>query len=134
MTKTLGTYIVRGKQKYQIAKTEAINIDNGSGTTADYLMAYFPDDVILVDAQVVYTEATDTTGAAAANVAVGVSAGGATIVTATALEAAKAIGGTTSLALNINTVPAGSTIFVRHVGIASTEVGAYFVQLRYFYK
>jgi len=134
MTATKGTYINRGAQKYLIAKTAVINIDNGSGATLDDLLFYCVNDVFLIDATVVYTEATDTLGAASANVKIGTSAGGAEIVTATALQISKAVGSTTALTLNLNWVAAGSTVRVRHTGIASTEAGQYFVQLRYFNK
>ena len=135
MTKSTGTYISRGKQKYQIVRNlDTIDIDNGSGTTADYLLLYAPDDIILVDAHVVYVTATDTTGAAAATVSIGTTVGGIDIVAASALEAAKAIGAVTKLTLAATSVAAGSTMFIRHTGIASTEVGSYYVQLRYFYR
>ena len=132
MTATKGTYINRGAQKYLVAKTDTINIDNGSGTTADHVILYCANDIYLVDANVVYTEATDTAGAASATVAVGVTAGGATLVTATALQVSKAVGSVTALTLNLHYVAAGSSIFVRHTGIATTEAGQYYVQLRYF--
>lgn len=132
MTATKGTYINRGAQKYLVAKTAAINIDNGSGTTLDDMLLYCVNDIFLVDANIVYTEATDTTGAAGANVKIGTTAGGAEIVTATALVASKAVGSTTALTLNLHYVAAGSTIRVRHTGIAATEAGQYYVQLRYF--
>lgn len=134
MTATKGTYIARGNQRYQIANTPIINIDNGSGTTADYVLLYAVNDIFLVDANVVYTEATDTAGAAGANVKLGTTAGGNEVVTATNLQAAKAIGSVTALTLALNFVAAGTTIRARHTGIASTEAGQYFVQLRYFYK
>ena len=132
MTATKGTFINRGAQKYLTVKTAVINIDNGSGTTLDDILLYCVNDVFLVDANVVYTEATDTAGVASANVKIGTTAGGAEIVTATALAVSKAVGATTALTLNLHYVAAGTTIRVRHTGIASTEAGQYFVQLRYF--
>jgi poly(3-hydroxyalkanoate) synthetase len=134
MTASKGTYIARGNQKYQMATTQVFNIDNGSGTTVDDQLLYCFNDVILVDAKVVYTEATDTTGAATANVKVGTTAGGAEVVTATNLAVSKAVGDTTALTLNLNFVAAGTTIRVRHTGRAATEAGQYYVALRYYYK
>lgn len=122
-------YVARGNQRTFAMKTNTtFNIDNGAGTTADDAsVGPFPFDCWIVDARAVYTEATDTTGAASANFKTGVSAGGATLVAATALEAAKAIGGyTAGVPLGV-LVPANTTIFTRHTGVATTEVGQYFV-------
>jgi hypothetical protein len=125
-------YIARGAQRYSVAKSPVINIDNGAGTTADYpVLANLPKNIRLISVQAVYTEATDTAGAASANFAVGVTAGGATLVGATALAVSKAIGATTTGTILVDLVPAGSTLFVRHTGVATTEVGEYFVQVVY---
>lgn len=133
MTKSTGTYISRGKQKYlTVRNLDTINIDNGSGTTADYLLFYTPDDIVIVDAYAVYVEATDTTGAQVATVSIGTTVGGVDIVNVNALAAAKAVGSTTALTLLATSVAASTTLFIRHTGIASTEAGTYFVQLRYF--
>jgi hypothetical protein len=123
-------YIARGNQRTFVATTRTtFNVDNGAGTTADDgSVGPFPFDCYIVDARAVYTEATDTAGAASANFKTGITAGGATLVAATALEGAKAIGGYT-LAVPLNVlVPANTTIFTRHTGVATTEVGQYFVQ------
>jgi hypothetical protein len=123
-------YIARGNQRTFVATTRTtFNVDNGAGTTADDgTVGPFPFDCYIVDARAVYTEATDTAGAASANFKTGITAGGATLVAATALEGAKAIGGYT-LAVPLNVlVPANTTIFTRHTGVATTEVGQYFVQ------
>ena len=131
---SLSTYLLRGKQKRQIIKTVPINLDSGVGSNVDYVMVYFPDEVELLDARVVFTEATDTGYTGTVTVKVGTTAAGAEIVTATAIESAKAVGSTSALVLNLNSLPAGTTVFVRHTGIAATEAGAYFVQLQYFNK
>ena len=123
-------YIARGNQRTFVATTRTtFNVDNGAGTTADDgTVGPFPFDCYVVDARAVYTEATDTAGAASANFKTGITAGGATLVAATALEGAKAIGGYT-LAVPLNVlIPANTTIFTRHTGVATTEVGQYFVQ------
>jgi|SRR5262245_23965071 len=122
-------HIARGWQRvFWVQTRTTFNIDNGAGATADDAsVGPFPFDCYIVDAKAVYTEATDTTGAASANFKTGVSAGGATLVAATALEAAKAIGGfTEGVPLGV-LIPAGTTIFTRHTGVATTEVGQYFV-------
>jgi hypothetical protein len=123
-------YLARGNQRQFTATTRTtFNIDNGAGTTADDAsVGPFPFDCWITDARAVYTEATDTTGAASANFKTGVAAGGATLVAATALEALKSIGGYTSASPLAVLVPANTTIWTRHTGVATTEVGQYFVQ------
>lgn len=127
-----GTYILRGKQGDHIVKTQTFNIDNGAGTTIDdVLLANLPWDIELLSVEAVYAEATDTAGAASANFKLGIAVAGATIVGATALEAAKAVGDVTTGTILISRLIAGQTLFVRHTGVATTEVGTYYVQVRY---
>lgn len=124
-------YVGRGNQRVIVLRsTTPYNIDNGAGTTVDEVLSGgFPFETIIVDARAVYTEATDTTGAASANFKLGVAAGGATLVAATALEAAKAVGSYTLATPLAVPIPANTPIFVRHTGVAATEVGQYYVQV-----
>lgn len=119
-----------GNQRAFVATTRTtFNIDNGSGTTADDAsVGPFPFDCYIQSARAVYTEATDTAGAASANFKTGVAAGGATLVAATALEISKAIGAYTEATPLDVVVPANTTIWTRHTGIAATEAGQYFVE------
>jgi hypothetical protein len=127
-----GTYVLRGKQKYQFVKTANINIDNGSGTADNHvLFADLPFDVYIEDVRAVYVEATDTSGAASANFVLGTTAGGTDIVASTALEVSKAVGSSTQATIVANKVAAGEMLYVRHTGIAATEAGQYFVQVAY---
>lgn len=121
----------RGNQRVIVIRsTTPYNIDNGAGTTVDEVLSGgFPFETIMVDVRAVYTEATDTTGAASANFKLGVAAGGATLVAATALEAAKAVGSYTLATPLAVPIPANTPIFNRHTGVASTEVGQYYVQV-----
>lgn len=130
MSKNKYTYIARGNQRcFPLITPAAFNIDNGAGTTVDYQLGNFPFDCYIISCRALYSEATDTTGAASANFKLGVAAGGATLVAATALEAAKAIGDyTAAVPLNV-VLPANTTLWVRHTGVATTEVGQYFVQV-----
>lgn len=127
-------YLARGNQRVRVLKSVTFNIDNGAGTTIDDVLLNVPYDCYITDVRAVYTEATDTAGAASANFKLGVSAGGATLVAATALTAAKAIGGTTVAAITLDYLPANTTLWVRHTGVASTEVGQYYVQVSYIPK
>jgi len=123
-------YIGRGYQRCVILRTPIQNIDNGSGVTADHvLFANLPVDAYVLNVQAVYTEATDTAGAASANFKLGTAAGGAQVVAATALEAAKAVGSTTTSTIVSGFVAAGGTLFARHTGIAVTEAGQYYLQV-----
>jgi hypothetical protein len=123
-------YIARGNQRTIILVTPAaFNIDNGSGTTADYQLCNLPFDCYIQDVRAIYSEATDTAGAASANFKLGVAAGGATLVGATALAGSKAIGATTTATITLDYLPANTTLWVRHTGIASTEAGQYYVQV-----
>ena len=122
-------YIGRGNQRFEVFRSVEFNIDNGAGTTIDDVMCNLPFDAWLFDVRAVYTVATDTTGAAAANFKLGVSVGGVTLVAATALEVAKAIGGTTVAVPLAVYLPANTTLWVRHTGVAATEVGNYYVQV-----
>ena len=124
------SYIGRGYQRTFVATTRTtFNIDNGAGTTADDAsVGPYPFDCYIVSARAVYTEATDTAGAASANFKTGVSAGNASLMAATALEVSKAIGAYTAGTPLAVVVPANTTIWTRHTGIAATEAGQYFVE------
>lgn len=126
------TYTARGAQANRIYKTQIFNIDNGSGTTIDDVAFNLDQVVEIISVRPVYTEATDTAGVASANYKVGTTAGGAEIVAATALDVSKAVGGYGSKATLVSSlVPANTTVFVRHTGIAATEAGQYYVQIEY---
>jgi hypothetical protein len=123
-------YLARGNQRTIILTTPvAFNVDNGSGTTQDYQLCNLPFECQVLDVRAIYSEATDTTGAASANFKLGVAAAGDTIVAATALAAAKAIGATTPATIVSDVLPKDTTLWVRHTGVAATEVGQYYVQV-----
>jgi len=127
-------YIARGKQRYNIFRSKTFNIDNGSGTTDDdVLFSNLSGAVDLITARLVYVEATDTTGAEVATIALGTTAGGVDVVAAVALTAAKAVGGTQTLTLVATRVAAGGALFARHTGVATTEVGQYYVEVEYMF-
>lgn len=130
MTNRNYPYIGRGRQREFVLQTRTtFNIDNGAGTTADDAsIGPFPYDCYITFARAVYTEATDTAGVATATFQTGVAAGGATLVAATNLEVSKAIGAYTEATPLAVVVPANTTIFTRHTGVASTETGQYFVE------
>lgn len=125
-------YIARGNQRLVAFRSKTFNIDNGSGTTDDDVIFSDLDmDAYVMHVRAVYVEATDTTGAASANFKLGSAAGGAQVVTATALEVSKAVGSATvaSLVAAGNKITAGGALFARHTGIAATEAGQYYLQV-----
>jgi hypothetical protein len=124
-------FIARGNQRYIFVHTRAVqNIDNGSGTTADtVVVGGFPTDAIIVGAWPMYTEATDTAGVATATWSLGVTAGGVTIVAATALEVSKAVGSVGASQPGLVPLLAGQTLFMRHTGVATTETGEYILNV-----
>ena len=123
-------YIGRGNQRLLAFRSKTFNIDNGSGTTDDDVIFSDLDfDAYVVNVTAVYVEATDTAGAASANFKLGTAAGGATVVAATALEAAKAVGAATTSTIVAGRVAAGGALFARHTGIAATEAGQYYLQV-----
>lgn len=123
------SYIARGNQRKIVVTSKEFNIDNGAGTTDDDVLCNFPFECRVVNVRAIYTVATDTAGAASANFIVGIAAAGATIVAATPLQVSKAIGATTTATVLADLLAADTTLWVRHTGIAATEVGNYRVQV-----
>src|SRR5574341_1559223 len=112
------------------ARTPDIDIDNGAGTTADFVVMRLPFAVTITAIRVVYTDATTGT-VAAATAQVGTTAGGTQIVAATALENSKAIGTTTAMTIVSGAVAANTPVIVRHTGVGATQAGKYFVEYEY---
>jgi hypothetical protein len=132
MTAGNNTYVARGNQRFGLLRSKTFNIDNGSGSTDDdVILSNLAYAVEIKSVKAVYVEATDTTGAAAATIQMGTTVSGVDVVAATALEAAKAVGSTTGYTIVNGVIPAGSTLFARHTGVASTEAGQYYLQVRY---
>lgn len=131
MTNKNYPFVARGNQRYIFVQTVAAqNIDNGSGTTADLLVCGgLPTDAVVVGAWPLYTEATDTAGVATATWSLGIEAGGVTIVAATALEVSKAVGSVGTSQPGLVPLLAGQSLFMRHTGVAATEVGEYRLQV-----
>ena len=130
--KTPYPHMARGNQKIAWFRSPIQNIDNGSGTTADHVIFSDLDvDAFVVHVRAVYTEATDTSGAASANFTLGSAAGGTQVVASTALEVSKAVGSATeaTLVADGNRIAAGGALFARHTGIAATEAGQYYLQV-----
>lgn len=114
----------------QTMTSREFDIDNGAGTLAKDNF-YFSRAATLLSATLVYTEATDASGAAEANIKLGSVDTGTQYVGATPLQASKAIGATQTLSLASAAVAAGGTVFLTHTGIAATEAGKYYVQVKY---
>jgi len=124
-------YVNRGSNKSNLLVSQVFNIDNGAGTTVDELLGYFDEQATIEWVKAVYTEASDSGDASGANFKLGSAVAGTQFVAATALENAKAIGSVTTASLASDKIPAGSPLFVRHTGIATTQVGQYRVFVKY---
>jgi hypothetical protein len=112
------------RQARAFARSQVINIDNGNGTTIDeVLLNSGPSGIRLLRAYALYNEATQTV--AAGNFKLGVAVGGATLVAATAYTNDQAIG------VKTEGVPANTTLWVRHTGIAATATGTAFICVEY---
>ena len=110
------------RQSTKHSATQFFNLDNGSGTTVDEpLFRTGARGGRLVRVYAVYGEASQTV--AGGNFKLGVAAGGATLVAATAYEDSKSVGDSTAATILVDRIPANTTVFVRHTGVASTQTG-----------
>ena len=123
------SYVGRGNQRTIVVTSKEFNIDNGAATTDDDVLCNLPFECQVVSVRAIYTVATDSSGSASANFKLGTSAGGDSIVAATALEISKAVGGTTTATVVADRLAASTTLFCRHTGVAATEAGNYRVQV-----
>ena len=120
------------RQARVVVKSANVNIDNGNGTTIDeVLFNSGPTGVRLVRVYFMYDEIAQTV--AAGNFKLGVAVGGATLVGATAYTDSAAIGAVTTAAILVDAVPANTTVWFRHTGIAATATGTGKVYVEYVY-
>ncbi len=126
------TYNLRGEADRCSVASQIFNIDNGVSVTVDDAMLRHSKPIKLLAAYALYTGATTGT-VAAATIGLGVVVAGATIIAATALEDAKAIGTKTALTLLITDIAADTPLIARHTGIAATaaENTGLFWSMRY---
>lgn len=128
---TKDTGRVTGKNgRKNFAKSVWFNLDNGNGTTVDDILLYSPVAITLLDARIVYVDAT--TGTVAAGTAsIGTTVGGVDVVAATAYENTKTVGTTTSMTIAQPKIAANTMLSVRHTGVAATQAGQAYVQVVY---
>lgn len=119
------------RQATFVLRTQAFNLDNGAGTTVDEVVIDNGGrSGRIVRAYALYNEATQTV--AGGNWKIGIVAGGATLVAATAYEDSKAVGDITEGAILLGGyVPAGEEIFVRHTGVGATQTGTANICIEY---
>ena len=117
-------------QHRQRAKSVWFNLDNGAGTTVDDVIMRPAQAITIVAARILYVDATTGT-VAAGNAKLGTTLGGAEIVAATAYENTKAVGTTTAMVIAAGAVPANTSVFVRHTGVAITQAGQAVVEVDY---
>lgn len=120
------------RQSATLVRSANINIDNGAGTTTDeVLFNSGPKGARLTRVYFLYEEIAQTV--AAGNFKLGVAVGGATLVAATAYTDSAAIGAVTEATIAQDKVPANTTVWLRHTGIASTATGTGKVCVEYVY-
>lgn len=121
------------RQSAHLARTQTFNIDNGSGTTVDEaLFNSGPKGARLTRVYALYQEAAGTV--AAGNFKMGVTAGGATLVAATAYTNSAAVGDVTNGVILIDVIPPDTTVFVRHTGVAATAAGTASIAVEFVYN
>ena len=126
----MGTYILRGEQRRQIARSRLFNIDNGAGATVDDVVLCHSQRVRLLAARIVYT--TENAGTVAgATIRIGTVVAGTQIAGSTAYTNAATVGGATPVALAQTDIPANTPVIVRHTGIAATAAGEAYVEIEY---
>ena len=120
------------RQGRVLVKSAQFNLDNGSGTTVDEVL--YNSGIRgsrLVRVYALYNEACGTVSSG--NFKVGVAAGGATLVAATAYVDSAAIGDVTEAALTADSIAPNTTIWVRHTGVGATQAGTAAVCLEFVY-
>ncbi len=113
----------------RIVTGPVMNLDNAG--TEDFVIFAPGVAVTIVTARLVFTEATDASGAAEGAVTVGTAVNGEQIVASVALAVSKAIGSFQELTIVSGTVAADGFATVRIDGYATTEAGEAFLQLEY---
>lgn len=113
-------------------RSEAFNLDNGSGTTIDAVLIRPARAIVITACRIVYEDATTGT-VAGGSAKVGTTVGGAEIVAATNYENTKAVGTTTAMTIVLGFVPSGTPVLVRHTGVAVTNAGEAVVECDYHY-
>jgi len=125
----VGSKLAAKAQKRHI-HTRPFDVDSGNGTvTSDIFM--FSSAITVTAAKIIYTVATDTTGAASGHVFIGTTAGGTEVASSTSLEVAKAIGTTTTITIGAGAVAANTMLCVTHHGVAATEAGEVVVMIEF---
>lgn len=125
----VGSKLAAKARKHTIVSPEQ-NVDNGAGTTVDYVIMRPASAITITAARVVYTQEAAGT-IAGANVKLGTALAGEEIVAAAALTDSAAVGDAQALTIVSGAVSAGTPIFMRHTGIAATAAGVYHVELDY---
>lgn len=118
------------RQDPAVVRSQFFNLDNGAGTTVDEPLFYTgPNGAQIVRVYATYGEVAQTV--AAGNYRLGVTAGGATIVAATAYTNSAAVGSITEATVLLETIPANTPVLVRHTGVAATQTGTASIVVEY---
>ncbi len=118
------------KAAIQRVRSDTFDLDNGAGTTVDDVVMKPTAAVTITAARIIYTDATTGT-VAAGSAKVGVTLAGAEVVAATNYANTTAVGTATTMTIVSGAVAAGTGVFVRHTGVASTQAGKAVVELEF---
>lgn len=102
-----------------------------SASDSEQVLMHAVSELIVVQAGLIYVEATAASGAAEGDMTIGVATGGAQIVAATAFQVSKASGAYQALTIADGEVAAGESVFASH-DTADSANGTVLVQLKVF--
>lgn len=102
-----------------------------SGADSEQVVMHAVSELIIVQAGLIWNEATAASGAAEGDITIGVATGGAQIVAADAYDVSQASGAYQALTIVDGEVAAGESVFASHDQAAGAN-GTYFLQLKVF--
>jgi len=113
------------------AVSEEYNVDNGGGTTEDDIILVPDRAILIVQANLIFTEALGSGNAEGALFRMGTAVAGQEIVASVSLGNSQAVGSAKSLTIVSGVVAAGGMVAARHTGVATTVAGKYKAQIAY---
>lgn len=106
------------------------DLDVGAGVTTDEILLHTTQDLVPVAVRLLYADGPAGT-VSAGNIRIGTTMGGQDLVSTTAYNDAVTSGTVSPLAPLLSVIPAHTTIWVRHTGVAAGQAGQVMVELEY---
>lgn len=110
---------------YRVVNTAIFDMDAGGN---EYDLFYVQRDTKIAAAFLVYTEATDSSGAADGNISAGTAVDGTNVIAATAYAPSTAVGTAVELVLAKTSFSVGDIIYTKNTKVGATEAGKMKVQ------